>query len=81
MTKELIDSAFKISDELGFNCMGYDYVINNNNGHGILIEISYGFSHKALLDANGYFDRSGIWHTEELNAPHELLKNIIENNE
>ena len=47
----------------------------------ILIEISYGFSHKALLDANGYFDRSGIWHDEGLNAPHELLKNIIESNE
>lgn len=81
VTKEIIDSAFKISDELGFNCMGYDYVVNNNNGQGILIEISYGFSHKALLDANGYFDRFGIWHDKRLNAPHELLKNIIESNE
>ena len=61
--------------------MGYDYVINKNNGKATLIEISYGFSHKAVLDANGYFDKSGNWYDEALNAPNEVLKNIISENE
>src|SRR5690606_13789461 len=29
ITQNLIDSAFGVSDKLGFKCMGYDYVIDN----------------------------------------------------
>ncbi|MEY8861417.1 RimK family alpha-L-glutamate ligase [Tenacibaculum singaporense] len=76
VTKEVIDSAFKTSDELGFKCMGYDYVVNSKTGKGIIIEISYGFSHQALLDANGYFDRNGKWHEEPLNVPYEIIENL-----
>lgn len=79
VTKNVIDSAFKTSDQLGFTCMGYDYVVNKESGEGIIIEISYGFSHQALLDSGGYFDREGVWHDEPLNVPDELLKNILIN--
>jgi len=77
ITKNVIDSAFKTSDILGFQCMGYDYVVNKGNGEGIIIEISYGFSHQALLSAGGYFDRNGEWHDEPLNVPEDILKNIM----
>ena len=77
VTKDIIDSAFKTSDKLGFKCMGYDYVVDNKTGKGVIIEISYGFSHKALLQAGGYFDREGNWFNEPLNAPKELLKNLL----
>ncbi|MGO2103523.1 MAG: ATP-grasp domain-containing protein [Psychroflexus halocasei] len=77
VTQNVIDSAFRTSDEIGFKCMGYDYVVDKDSGKGIIIEISYGFSHEALLSAGGYFDRKGIWHAEPLNAPKELLKNIV----
>lgn len=77
VTQNIIDSAFKTSDVLGFNCMGYDYVINKEVNQGMIIEISYGFSHEALLAAEGYFDRSGNWYEEPLNAPEEVLKNFI----
>lgn len=76
VTKNVINSAFKTSDKLGFLCMGYDYVVNNKTGEGKIIEISYGFSHHALLEAGGYFDRKGEWHTEPLNVPVEILKNL-----
>lgn len=75
--KNVIQSAFKISDELKFQCIGYDYVVDNKTGDGKVIEISYGFSHAALLAAGGYFDRQGDWHSEPMNAPKELLKNIL----
>lgn len=77
VSKDIIDSAFKISDELNFSCMGYDYVINSRNGKGLIVEISYGFSHQALLDAKGYFDRSGNWHDEPMNAPVEIVNQLI----
>src|SRR5690606_40375719 len=51
VTQNVIDSAFATSDKLQFKCMGYDYVVNKDTGEGIIIEISYGFSHHALLDA------------------------------
>lgn len=79
MTKNVIDSAFRTNDLLGFKCMGYDYVVNKETGEGIIIEISYGFSHEALLLANGHFDRNGIWHDEPLNAPVEILTNLLNN--
>lgn len=77
VTKNVIDSAFETSDRLGFQCMGYDYVINKETGEGKIIEISYGFSHQALLDAKGHFDRNGNWFDIPLNAPHELLDNLV----
>jgi glutathione synthase/RimK-type ligase-like ATP-grasp enzyme len=80
ITKDVIESAFKTSDLLGFQCMGYDYVVNKQTGKGIIIEISYGFSHEALLAAGGYFDRDGNWFDEPLNAPNEILKNIFNAN-
>jgi len=75
--KNVIDSAFKTSDKLGFNCMGYDYVVDKSSINGKIIEISYGFSHQALINAGGYFDREGNWIEESLNAPEEILKNLI----
>lgn len=75
--KQVIESAFKVSDLLGFQCMGYDYVVNKNKNEGVIIETCYGFSHEALLLAGGYFDRSLKWHDEPFNAPKELLNNIL----
>lgn len=75
--KNVIDSAFKISDKLKFQCIGYDYIVDSKTGCGKIIEISYGFSHMGLLAAGGYFDRQGEWHNEPMNAPKELLKNIL----
>jgi glutathione synthase/RimK-type ligase-like ATP-grasp enzyme len=77
MTKNIINTAFSVSDRLDFNCMGYDFVVDNRTGEGKIVEVSYGFSHEALLQAGGFFDREGNWHEEPLNAPEELLKNIL----
>jgi glutathione synthase/RimK-type ligase-like ATP-grasp enzyme len=77
INKELIDSAFEISDKLGFECMGYDFVINKENNKGLIVEISYGFSHSALLNAGGYYTREGEWISEPMNVPFEILKRIL----
>ncbi|MDX9920203.1 MAG: hypothetical protein RB289_09535 [Paludibacter sp.] len=76
-TKEIIQSAFRITDELGMQCIGYDYVVNKQTGEALIVEMSYGFSHMAILSAQGYFDRDCVWHDEPLNVPFEILENII----
>ncbi len=77
VSQSIIDSAFLVSDKLGFDCMGYDYVVDKTSGKGIIVEISYGFSHTALLEAGGYWDRNGTWHDIPLNAPEEVLYNLL----
>lgn len=75
--KQVIESAFRVSDALCSQCMGFDYVVNKETGEGMIIEMSYGFSHQALMTPNGYYDRNLNWHDEPLNAPVEILKNMI----
>jgi glutathione synthase/RimK-type ligase-like ATP-grasp enzyme len=78
VTQNIIDSAFFVNDEMGFKCMGYDYVVDKQDGKGKIVEMSYGFNHTALLQSEGYFDRAGIWHDEPFNAPEEILKNMLQ---
>lgn len=75
--KQIIESAFKTSDALGAQCMGYDYVVNKETGEGVIVEMSYGFSHKAIMASSGYYDRDMNWHDTPLNAPYELLDNLL----
>ncbi len=76
-TKDIIQSAFETADRLGLQCVGFDYVVDKRTGKGVIVEMSYGFSHTAVLGHRGYFDRDGIWHDEPLNAPKEILKNML----
>ena len=74
---QIVESAFNVSDALGAKCMGYDYVVNKETGEGVIVEMSYGFSHEAIMASGGYYDRNLRWHDEPLNAPKELLDNLI----
>lgn len=78
-TENIIHSAFAIADALGLKCVGFDYVVDNRTGEGKIVEMSYGFSHTAVMGMNGWFGRDCQWHDEPLNAPKELLNNLIKN--
>lgn len=75
--ENVLKSAFEISDKLGFQCMGYDYVVDKHTNEGKIVEISYGFSHKAIMGAKGYWDRDLVWQEEPLNAPAEIIKSLM----
>lgn len=77
VTPEVIELCFNASDRIGTNCMGYDVVIDKDSGVPYIIEMSYGFSHEALLGAGGYWNREHVWVDEPLNAPKEILLNAI----
>lgn len=76
-TPEIIRSAFETTDKLGMQCVGYDYVVNKDTGEGKIVEMSYGFAHSAVMASGGYFDRDFVWHEEPLNAPAEIIKNML----
>ena len=77
ITQEVRKISFEISNRLKFQCMGYDFVIDRNTMKPKIIEISYGFAHKAQMDLGGYWDKDDNWHSEPLNAPVEIIKNIM----
>ena len=74
---EILKSAFKISDLLEFQCIGFDYVVDKKTNEGKIIEMCFGFNHEALLEMNGYWDRNLVWHNKPLNAPEEVLINLM----
>lgn len=77
LSSELREDLFRIADALGVQSIGYDVVINKDSGQAYVIEISYGFSAQAIEGAGGYFDRQGVWHSEPLNTPKEILNNLL----
>ncbi|AXJ01716.1 hypothetical protein CYPRO_2474 [Cyclonatronum proteinivorum] len=78
MTDQIRETAFEVAQQLRFQSMGFDFVVDKQTGQGKIIEMSYGFSWQALLGAGGYWDREHNWHDEPLNAPVEALKNLIQ---
>jgi glutathione synthase/RimK-type ligase-like ATP-grasp enzyme len=77
ITSSLIKAAFEASAALGSDCTGFDMVIDPRTQRPVILEVSYGFSHSALLQAGGHFDRTGTWHDVPLNAPRALLQRML----
>ena len=77
LTKEIIDSAFNTADKLKLQCVGFDYVVDNNSDQGLIIEMCYGFDVGLILDAQGYYTRDGKWIDEPLNIPEEIICNLL----
>lgn len=76
-TEQIIRSAFAVADALGTQCIGFDYVVDNRTGNGLIVEMSYGFAHEAVMASGGWFDRDCQWHEEKFNAPKDILRNIL----
>lgn len=77
VTEQVRNSALETSRKLGFQCMGFDYVVDNRTSQGYIVEMCFGFSNKALMQTGGYWDLEGRWFDEPLSAPEEILKNMI----
>ena len=76
-TEQIIKSAFAVADALGTQCIGFDYVVDNRTDNGLIVEMSDGFAHEAVMASGGWFDRDCQWHEEEFNAPKEILRNML----
>ncbi len=76
VTEQIIKSAFEVADAIGMQCVGFDYVVDNKIGKGIIIEMCYGFDWEAILQSGGYFSRDCVWHEKPLNVPKEIINNL-----
>lgn len=77
VTKNIIDSAFSAADQLGSQCMGFDYVVDRTTNKGLIIEMCYGFDYAAAEDSGGYFNRDGQWIDEKISIAKEVVDNMI----
>jgi len=80
VTEQIRNLAFAICDKCHFQCMGFDFVIDNRTGEGKIIEMSYGFDWSALHSSGGYWERNGKWIDEGLIVPDEIIKTLLANN-
>jgi biotin carboxylase len=53
--------AFDVTQRLGMQCMGYDFVFDGD-GNPQIIEMSYGFPGAIFRDCPGYWDKDLRWH-------------------
>lgn len=56
-----VKTAFKISAEMGFQSMAYDFLYNEKNEPEVC-EISYTYQDKAVYTCSGYWDKDLNWH-------------------
>ena len=56
----MVETAFRISNEMGFQSMAYDFVYNKNN-QPVILEISYCFGDYPEF-STGYWDENLNWH-------------------
>lgn len=75
--KNVVISAFETSDKLKFQCMGYDFVVDERSYEGKIIEMSYGFSYEYLEKGSGYWDRNFVWHEEKINLASEIIRSLL----
>jgi hypothetical protein len=75
--KSIIDLAFKAAHALKSDCTGFDIIKDPRTGSPVILEVSYGFSHEAQINAGGYFDRDGLWYPIPFNPPVYLIECLI----
>lgn len=71
-----IEIAFKISDKLGFNCMAYDFIYDNEK-NPMVVEISFGFNQLGYIDCQGYWDQNLIWNKENVLPQQWMVDDLI----
>lgn len=79
-TKNVIETAFEVSKNMGSICMGFDFVVDKDSGKSYIIEMCCGFAHIAVENMGGWYDKDCNWHDGGLNAPIEVFKILSKDN-
>lgn len=73
----VVKTAFAAADAIGSQCMGFDFVVDNRTGTGLIVEMCFGFDFGAIRACGGYWDRNLVWHDEPLDVLREVVSNLI----
>jgi len=72
---ETLKIAFKVNKQLSAQCLGYDFVYDNEN-NPLIVEISYGFDVEAYDACLGYWDNELNWHEGSF-VPQEWMVDLL----
>jgi glutathione synthase/RimK-type ligase-like ATP-grasp enzyme len=71
-----IQIAFDTTTKLNAQCVAYDFIFDQEN-NPIIVEINYGFAHKAYFKCPGYWDRQLNWNPVNFNAAYLTIEEVI----
>ena len=74
---ECVELAHRISREMGFQSMAYDFIYDDEAGIE-LCEISYTYQDVAVFRCPGYWDRDLKWHTGHFWPQYSQLLHLLE---
>lgn len=79
--KEEIDErclqiAFNTTEKLKAQCIAYDFVFDTES-KPLIVEINYGYDHKAYFHCPGYWDRKLNWHDGYFNSVDWMVEELI----
>lgn len=71
-----VSLAFETTEKLNAQCVAYDFVFDKNN-QPLIVEINYGYDHKAYFPCPGYWDRQMNWHDGSFNSAEWMVEELI----
>lgn len=71
-----VSIAFDVSRKLKATLVAYDFVLGPNETP-LIVEINYGYAHKAYFDCPGYWDDSLNWHEMKFNSAHWIIEFLV----
>lgn len=77
---ECVSKAFKVQEDLNFQCMAYDFVKHPKKGYQI-VEICYGVAARAYDQCPGYWTKDLKWNASDaVHVENLIIESILENN-
>ncbi len=70
-----VQIAFQTSLKLNAQCLAYDFVFDDATP--LIVEINYGFAHKAYESCPGYWDDELKWHNKKVSPTKWIIEDLI----
>lgn len=71
-----VQVAFEVAKKLKGQCVAFDFVFDLK-GNPKIVEINYGYDHKAYFDCPGYWDDSLKWHKGKFNSAEWIVELMV----
>jgi glutathione synthase/RimK-type ligase-like ATP-grasp enzyme len=70
-----VQIAFDTTRKLQAQCVAYDFVFDEKN-NPLIVEINFGYAHKAYDACPGHWDETLAWHPGPFNSIHWIIENL-----
>lgn len=73
---DCVKVAFEVSKKLKTQCIAYDFVFDSEN-RPLIVEINYGYAHKAYEKCEGYWDDNLTWYESSFNSTNWIIDSLL----